>query len=120
MSHMSANQGHCKKIDKYCDDKVFAFHVCSIWQDKCSHGNDKFRKVLWNAELCMLKQIVRLKRIIWIENDKPRFDTVWASMIAVKKLYKGAIKQTKLIKSDERGQYVKNLLLHNDGKFWKE
>ena len=86
MSHMCADQNHCKKIDRYCDDIVLALQVCSIRQDKCSSRSDNVRKVHWNAELCMLKQKVRMKRTVWIENGKPRHDTVWESMIAIKKL----------------------------------
>ena len=68
----------------------------------------------------MLKQRVRQKRTVWIENGKPRHGTIWASMIAVKKLYKRAITWSKLVYSNKRGQCIKNLLLHNDGKFWKK
>ena len=66
---------------------------------------------------CMLKQRVRPKQTVWIENGKPRHVTVWACMITVKKLDKRAIKQAKLVQSNKRGQYIKHLLLHNDGKF---
>ena len=41
-------------------------------------------------------------------------------MIAVKKLYKRAIKLAKLIQSYKRGQYIKYLLLHNVSKLWKK
>ena len=64
MSYMYADQNHCKKIDKYCDAIVFALQVCSKRQDKCSSRIDNVKKVPWNAELCMLKQRVGMKRTV--------------------------------------------------------
>ena len=67
----------------------------------------------------MLKQRVRMKRTVRIENGKPRHGAVWESIIAVKKLYKRAIKQAELVQSKKRSACQKIcccIMIENFGK----